>query len=58
MFKKAIVIMCLVGIGFFVGQSYSPSPAKAGSVDQLISEVRALRRAVEGIDRTLKFECR
>jgi len=48
-------IVALIALGFFVGQTYSPSPAEAGVVDRVVEELHGIAEAVDRVGE--KFEC-
>jgi hypothetical protein len=46
-------IAVLIGIGFFAGQTYSPSPAEAGVVDRVVEELHGIAEAVDRVGERL-----
>lgn len=54
--RKAFITLSLIGIGFVVGQIYSPSPAEAGVVDRVVEELSNISAAVDRIGERLDCE--
>lgn len=49
--KRIIIGIALVLVGYGLGQTFGPPSAAAGSVDEIVSELRFIRRAIERINR-------
>jgi hypothetical protein len=48
-------IVFLIGLGFFAGQTYSPTAAEAGVVDRVVLELQGIAEAVDRVGE--KLEC-
>lgn len=49
--KRIIICAALVLVGYGLGQTFDPPSAQAGSVDEIVRELRYTRRAIENISR-------
>lgn len=51
MIKRFIIGAALVLVGYGFGQAFGTPSASAGSVDEIVRELRYMRKAVENIGR-------